>query len=132
MEINRIGGRRLIRGIRGAITVTEDNEQQILQATDKLLKEMISKNNIQPENVAQVLITVTEDLISTFPAKALRNLEGWTYVPVMCMKEIPVAGSLEMCIRVMMTVNTEIKQDKINHVYLEGATVLRPDLSVPS
>jgi len=122
----------LIRGIRGAITVTEDNEQQILQATNKLLKEMIKKNNIQPENVAQVLITVTEDLISTFPAKALRNLEGWTFVPVMCMQEIPVAGSLQMCIRVMMTVNTEIKQNKINHVYLEGATVLRPDLSVPS
>ncbi|HZH60306.1 MAG TPA: chorismate mutase [Metabacillus sp.] len=122
----------MIRGIRGAITVTEDNEQQILQATNKLLKEMIKKNNIQPENVAQVLITVTEDLISTFPAKALRNLEGWTFVPVMCMQEIPVAGSLQMCIRVMMTVNTEIKQNKINHVYLEGATVLRPDLSVPS
>lgn len=122
----------MIRGIRGAITVTEDNEQQILQATDKLLKEMINKNKIQPENVAQVLITVTEDLISTFPAKALRNLEGWTYVPVMCMQEIPVAGSLKLCIRVMMTVNTEIKQDKINHIYLEGATVLRPDLSVSS
>jgi len=132
MEIDRIGGRRLIRGIRGAITVTEDNEQQILQATDKLLKEMINKNKIQPENVAQVLITVTEDLISTFPAKALRNLEGWTYVPVMCMQEIPVEGSLKLCIRVMMTVNTEIKQDKINHIYLEGATVLRPDLSVSS
>ncbi|MBU7593299.1 chorismate mutase [Metabacillus halosaccharovorans] len=122
----------MIRGIRGAITVTEDNEQQILKATDELLKEMIKKNSIQPEQVAQVIITVTEDLISTFPAKALRNIEGWTYVPVMCMQEIPVKGSLKMCIRVMMTVNTEIEQDKVNHVYLEGATVLRPDLSVSS
>ncbi len=132
MEINRIGGRRLIRGIRGATTVTNDNEQQVLQATDKLLKEMINKNSIQPEHVAQVLITVTDDLISAFPAKALRNIEGWTYVPVMCMQEIPVKGSLKMCIRVMMTVNTEIEQDKVNHIYLEGATVLRPDLSVSS
>ncbi|PMC39419.1 chorismate mutase [Bacillus sp. UMB0899] len=122
----------MIRGIRGATTVTNDNEQQVLQATDKLLKEMINKNSIQPEHVAQVLITVTDDLISAFPAKALRNIEGWTYVPVMCMQEIPVKGSLKMCIRVMMTVNTEIEQDKVNHIYLEGATVLRPDLSVSS
>ncbi len=120
----------MIRGIRGATTVTEDNEQQVLQATDELLREMISKNSIKPKHVAQVLITVTEDLISTFPAKALRNIEGWTYVPVMCMQEIPVEGSLKMCIRVMMTVNTEIDQDKIQHIYLEGAKVLRPDLSI--
>ncbi len=132
MEIYRIGGSRLIRGIRGATTVIEDNEQQILKATDELLKEMIKKNSIQPEQVAQVIITVTEDLISTFPAKALRNIEGWMYVPVMCMQEIPVKGSLKMCIRVMMTVSTDIEQDKVNHVYLEGATVLRPDLSVSS
>ncbi len=132
MEIYRIGGSRLIRGIRGATTVTEDNEQQILKATNELLKEMIKNNSIHPEQVAQVIITVTEDLISTFPAKALRNIEGWTYVPVMCMQEIPVKGSLKMCIRVMMTVNTDIEQDKVNHVYLEGATVLRPDLSVSS
>lgn len=122
----------MIRGIRGAITVTDDNEQQVLKATDELIKEMIKKNSIQPEFVAQVIITVTEDLISTFPAKALRNIKGWTYVPVMCMQEIPVKGSLKMCVRVMMTVNTEIEQDKVNHVYLEGATVLRPDLSVSS
>ncbi len=119
----------MIRGIRGATTVSEDNEKQILTATDLLLKEMIQKNNVQPENVAQVIITVTEDLISTFPAKALRSLEGWTYVPVMCMQEIPVPGSLKKCIRVMMTAETDIKQDEIHHAYLEGATVLRPDLS---
>jgi chorismate mutase len=119
----------LIRGIRGATTVTDDNELQIIEATEELLQEMIHKNNVKPEEVSQVLITVTEDLKSTFPAKALRNFDGWMYVPVMCMQEVPVPGSLQKCIRVMMTVETLIKQEQIYHAYLKGATVLRPDLS---
>jgi chorismate mutase len=59
----------------------------------------------------------------------LRNLEGWTYVPVMCMQELPVQNSLKMCVRIMMHVNTTQSQEEIIHVYLKGAKVLRPDLS---
>ncbi|MDQ0225104.1 chorismate mutase [Metabacillus niabensis] len=119
----------MIRGIRGAITVEENDSHLILEATSKLLKDMIKKNNINPERVAQVIMTVTDDLDATFPAKALRAIEGWTYVPVMCMREIPVPNSLEKCIRVMMTVETDVSQEKIQHVYLEGAISLRPDLA---
>jgi chorismate mutase len=90
---------------------------------------MIRENNINPEDVAQVIMTVTEDLTATFPAKALRTLNGWMYVPVMCMTEIPVPNSLEKCIRVMMTVQTDVKQEHIHHVYLGEAVKLRPDLS---
>jgi chorismate mutase len=120
--------KRLIRGIRGATTVKENVESHIIMATDELLHEMISQNNIQPENVAQVIMTVTDDLTAAFPAKALRSIEGWTYVPVMCMQEIPVPNSLRKCIRVMMTVETKEKQEHIHHVYLGEAVKLRPDL----
>lgn len=119
----------MIRGIRGAITVEENESQLILEATSKLLVDMIKKNNINPERVAQVIMTVTDDLDATFPAKALRAIEGWTFVPVMCMREIPVPNSLEKCVRVMMTVETDVSQEKIQHVYLEGAISLRPDLA---
>ncbi|KKI88786.1 chorismate mutase [Bacillus sp. SA1-12] len=119
----------MIRGIRGATTVNENEEAVILKATEELIHEMIQKNNIEPENVAQVIMTVTEDLTATFPAKALRSLEGWKYVPVMCMLEIPVPNSLPKCIRIMMTVETSEKQKNINHVYLAEAVKLRPDLS---
>jgi chorismate mutase len=122
--------KRLIRGIRGATTVIENKEDVILKATEELIHEMIRKNDIRPENVAQVIMTVTEDLTATFPAKALRTLRGWTYVPVMCMKEIPVPNSLGKCIRIMMTVETNEKQENIHHVYLEEAVKLRPDLSI--
>src|SRR5687767_935704 len=86
--------KRLIRGIRGATTVNENEEDVILKATEELIHEMIRKNDIRPENVAQVIMTVTEDLTATFPAKALRTLSGWTYVPVMRMQEIPVPNGL--------------------------------------
>ena len=119
----------MIRGIRGATTVNQNDANEMIESTKKLLDEMILKNDILPENVSQVLISVTNDLDAVFPARAMRLLEGWMYVPVMCMREIPVVNSLKKCIRIMITVETDIPQDQIEHVYLEGAIVLRPDLS---
>ncbi|MNG18967.1 Chorismate mutase AroH [compost metagenome] len=76
-----------------------------------------------------MLITVTGDLDSTFPAKAIRVMPGWEFVPLMCALEVPVKGSLEKCVRFMLHVNTPKGQSEIRHVYLRGAQVLRPDLS---
>ena len=118
----------MFRGVRGAITIEENNEAEIVQATKRLMQEVISSNNIQPEDVASVLISATEDIDAVFPARALRLIEGWTYVPVMCMREIPVADSLKKCIRVMLHINTDKSQQEIHHIYLEKAVVLRPDL----
>ncbi|MGF6948633.1 chorismate mutase [Neobacillus sp. B4I6] len=119
----------MIRGMRGAITVNQNTEEAIITATEELLEKIIEKNHIQPELVASVFISTTEDINAVFPAKALRKFEGWTYVPVMCMQEMPVPNSLKMCVRIMMHVNTTQSQEEINHVYLKGAKVLRPDLS---
>jgi len=120
----------MFRGVRGAITVKENNEQVIFQATDRLFKKIIHDNQIEPEQVASVFISVTDDITEAFPAKVLRSMEGWSYVPVMCMKEITVRSALDKCIRVMMHINTSKSQQEINHVYLEDAVTLRPDLAV--
>lgn len=120
----------MIRGVRGAITVKEDNEAEIISATERLIRQMIEENQIKADQVASIIFTVTEDLKSTFPAKAVRGIEGWRYVPVMCMQEIPVPVSLKKCVRVMMHVNTKTVQEDILHVYLEGAEILRPDLNI--
>ncbi len=118
----------MIRGVRGAITVQQNAEDEISTATERLAKQMIKENEIDPDTVASVFISVTEDITAGFPAKALRQIEGWSLVPVMCMQEIPVPGSLPKCIRIMFHVNTDARQNEINHIYLEGASVLRPDL----
>lgn len=119
----------MIRAIRGAATVDQNDEHQIIKATEALVLEMIEKNSVNPEEVVSVLLSMTADLDAVFPAKALRNFEGWEYVPVMCMQEIPVAGSLEKCIRVMMTVQTSLNQKEVKHVYQGQAVILRPDLT---
>ena len=117
------------RGIRGAITVEANVEKLILDATIVLLGEIVAQNRIQPEDIACVWVTVTQDLDATFPARAIRQMAGWELVPLMCSLEIPVKGGLERCVRLMVLVNTDASQADIRHVYLGGAQALRPDLS---
>lgn len=118
----------MIRGVRGATTVENNNETEIVDATEELLKEIIINNEINPEYVASIFISVTDDITADFPAKAVRRFEGWSYVPVMCMREVPVPNALKLCIRIMIHLNTAKSQKEIQHVYLKGATILRPDL----
>ncbi|ERI08358.1 chorismate mutase [Aneurinibacillus aneurinilyticus] len=118
-----------VRGIRGATTVTVNEEAAILEATEKLMRSVIEANEIDHEDVASVMITVTHDLDAAFPARGVRAIPGFDLVPLMCSNEIPVPGSLEKCIRVMMLVNTEKSIRDIRHIFLEGAAALRPDLN---
>lgn len=118
----------MIRGVRGATTVRSNTEAEIVQAAEELFVKMVEKNKINPNDIASVFISTTEDIDAGFPAKGMRALDGWKYVPVMCMREMPVPNSLQKCIRVMLHLNTDKVQNEINHVYLHGACVLRPDL----
>ena len=117
-----------IRGIRGATTVSADEPDLILEATRELLEAILGANaSMKPEDVASALFTVTEDLASTFPAQAARQM-GWSLVPMLCAREIPVPGSLPKVIRVLVHWNTDVPQNEITHVYLRDAVRLRPDL----
>jgi chorismate mutase len=117
-----------VRGIRGAITASNNTPAAIISATDKLLRDMIAANAVRAEEVASVFFTTTPDLNGEFPAAAARAL-GWQKVPLLCATEIDVPGRLQSCIRVLMLVNTEVAQADVRHVYLDGAARLRPDLS---
>jgi chorismate mutase len=117
-----------IRGIRGATTVTADEPDLILQATRELLEEILAENEgMLPEDVASAIFTVTDDLVSSFPAQGARQM-GWGLVPMLCAREIPVPDSLPRVIRVLVHWNTDLPQDRITHVYLRDAVKLRPDL----
>lgn len=118
----------MIRGVRGATTIPEDLSSHILIETEKLVLTMAKENNIRPEDVASVIVSTTSDIVAAFPAKAVRSIPEWTYVPVMCTHEMDVPGAINLCIRVLMHVNTEKTQRDIHHVYLNEATKLRPDL----
>lgn len=117
-----------VRGIRGATTVELDDAQEVLQASEELVLEMAEANQLAPEDIGSIIVTTTVDVKSAFPAKAIRSIEGWTYVPVICTHEIDVPGSMRKCIRVLMNVNTETPQNEIQHIYRNNAVQLRPDL----
>lgn len=117
----------VVRGIRGAITVERDENEAILAATERLLREIVKENAIDHEQIASALFTVTPDLTTAFPAAAARRM-GWTLVPLLNFTEIDVAGGLARCVRVLIHLNTDLRQDQIVHVFLEGARTLRPDL----
>ncbi len=118
---------RMVRGVRGATYVEKNEVESIVIGTKELLLEMIEKNNIHTDDICSIIFTSTLDLNAAFPAIAAREL-GWKYVPMLCSVEIDVPDSLHQCVRVLMQVNTSLKQNQIKHVYLKEAQKLRDDL----
>lgn len=116
------------RGIRGATTVEHNDQEEIMSATAELLQLIREQNELQVCDVASALFTVTDDLDAAFPALAARQL-GWTETALMCMREIPVPGSLACCIRVLLHVNTTRSASDMRHIYLREAIVLRPEFT---
>jgi len=116
------------RGIRGATTVEANSPEAILEATRELLAEMMRANDLQVEDVASAFFTTTRDLNAEFPAVAARGM-GWQHVALLCGHEMDVPGSLAMCLRILLHVNTEKEPQQLVHMYLRGATVLRNDLN---
>ncbi len=116
------------RGIRGAITIETDTPEQIERATVELYSKIKELNKIQSEDISHIVFTLTKDLKSAYPAKFLRQHFEVPYVPLMCMNELEIDGSLKKCLRMLVVVNTEKSQKDIQHVYLGGAQKLRPDL----
>ncbi len=114
------------RGIRGATTVDVNTPEVILEATTELLAEMMRANDLVIDDVASAYFTTTRDLNAEFPAVAANKL-GWTDVALLCGHEMEIPGSLPMCLRILLHVNTEKGARDLTHVYLRGATVLRPD-----
>ena len=116
------------RGVRGATRVAENSAGAILKATKELLWTMIRANGIEAPDIASAIFTTTPDLTAAFPARSAREV-GWQHVPLLDACEIPVPGSISGCIRVLIHWNTDVPQDKIQHIYLHGTHNLRPDLT---
>lgn len=117
-----------LRALRGATTVPADRPTDIVEATEELLRALLERNELGPEDLVSAVFTATPDLTSEFPAVAARAL-GLDEVPLLCAQEIPVEGGLERCIRVLLHVYTARSPGELHHVYLNEARSLRADLS---
>ncbi len=120
------GGWRLV-GVRGATTVDEDTAGQMRERTAELLGAMMERNGIAGDDIVSIIFTTTPDLVADFPAVAARHI-GLSRIPLLCSQEIPVAGSIHRCIRVLMHAYSIRPRDEIRHAYLHEAKQLRTDL----
>ena len=118
------------RALRGAITCDANTEEQILQQTTYLLRELFDRNSLDVEAITSLFFTATGDLTAVAPALAARAF-GLVDVPLLCAQEMPVDNSLPLCIRAMLHFDCELPRASLHHVFLRGATVLRPDLARP-
>ncbi len=115
------------RAIRGATTIEVDDAEHITAATVEMVAEVLERNELRPADVISILFTATADVTAMPPAAAARTL-GITDAALMCAQEMHYDGGVEKCIRMMLHADVMAGRAP-RHVYLHGATVLRPDLA---
>ncbi len=111
--------------LRGANEVKSNTAEDILAATDKLVREILERNQLAADDLVSCIFTLTPDLDAQFPAAAARAM-GLSSVPLLCAREIPVPGALPKIIRVMIHAYMDRPAE---HVYLGEAAKLRLDLA---
>ena len=114
--------------IRGATTIQNNVEEEIIAGTKELLQETIDANKLDINQITAIIFTCTKDITASYPAKAAREL-GIINSALMCVQEMHVENSLMMCIRICIFYNSDGLPEKIKHVFLRKAIILRPDLS---
>lgn len=112
--------------LRGANGVESNTRESIVDATAALMRELMARNELVPDQLVSCIFTVTDDLDAEFPAVAARNI-GLNQVPLMCAREVPVPGSLPRVIRVLVHYHAD-EDHRPRHVYLGETKVLRTDL----
>ena len=120
------GPQQRLFALRGAVQAEENSRDAILEATEELMRAMIERNSLEAEGMVSCIFTTTADLDAEFPAVAARQL-GLDTVPLLCTREIPVPGSMERVIRVMLHFYGPAASAPA-HVYLGATQALRSDL----
>lgn len=103
----------------------DNDRENIMTATKRLLKEILRANEIETDDIAAIFFSTTPDLNAEFPAAATREL-GWPqHIALLCGHEMNVPGGLPHCLRILMLINTEKKAEEIAHIYLGEAKKLK-------
>ena len=110
-------------GIRGAIASVENSKDSILESSKILFNTILEKNNLVVTKIVSVIFTVTKDLDTAFPAKAIRDL-GYAEISALDTLAPDVKDDLLGCIRILVIYEDQFDP---NHVYLGEAKNLRTD-----
>jgi chorismate mutase len=117
-----------VRAVRGATQLEEDTREHMLDRVAELVSDVMTANDLDVDDFISIIFTATDDLHSEFPAYAARQL-GFSDVPLVCARELEIAGSMPRVVRLMAHVETDLPRADVTHVYLHGAAHLRRDLS---
>ena len=117
-----------VRAVRGATQLDEDVREHLLERVAEMVVDVMDSNGLEVDDFISVIFTATSDLVSEFPAYAARRL-GFGEVPLICARELEVAGSMPRVVRMLAHVETDRPRADVTHVYLHGAAALRRDLT---
>jgi len=117
-----------VRAVRGATQLEEDTREHMLERVAEMVTDVMTSNGLEVDDFISVIFTATSDLVAEFPAYAARRL-GFGEVPLICARELEIAGSLPRVVRMMAHVETDLPRADITHCYLHGAAALRSDLT---
>ena len=112
--------------LRGATTCENNSVESITSAVEELLMELVSRNNLIPDQIISVTFTVTTDLDACFPASIARKKTGWEKIALLDCQQMFVNEDLSKCIRLLAYVSLPNEQIPKNP-YLGKAKSLRPD-----
>ena len=112
--------------LRGATTAEHNSIESITSAVEELLSELVSRNNLIPDQIISVTFSVTSDLDACFPASIARKKSGWENIALLDCQQMFVRGDLAKCIRLLACVYLLNDQTPQNP-YLGKAKNLRPD-----
>jgi len=112
--------------IRGATTAKGDTDYFIKDAVIELIEELITRNNLNEENIISITFTVTKDLTSCFPASIARKNFNFDKVALLDCQQMFVPDDINFCIRLLAMVYLESEQQSV-HPYLNESARLRPD-----
>jgi chorismate mutase len=117
-----------VRAVRGATQLDHDTKEHMHERVSEMVREVMGANGLTVDDFISILFTSTSDLVAEFPAYAARQL-GFDDVPLMCARELEIAGSMPRVVRMMAHVETDVPRADITHIYLHGAAGLRRDLA---
>lgn len=117
-----------VRAVRGATQLETDDREHMLERVAEMVTDVMTSNGLTVDDFISIIFTSTSDLVSEFPAYAARIL-GFSDVPLICAKELDIAGAMPRVVRMMAHIETDLARAEVTHVYLHGAAHLRRDLN---
>lgn len=113
--------------VRLATTIENDNKDEIIDAIKQVFSTFLRENNLNKSLIKHVHITITKDIRSYNPSRALRESFNLNKAALFTSLEPDIIGSLEKAIRFLIVVDTN---RELKNIYLRGAKNLRVEYAI--